>query len=207
MIKFIAGFAIGLATALGTIYVCDKLGVIALDLERDEETVVTPLILESDAGVESTRSRRARGRARRGSRSTQASNGQRTPPMTNGGRSGNDEIGTAGDSLDEDRPAQINAGTSGGEARLSGAQIERGFDSVFPSLRRCLYLADGETTGVVRFGFRIEPSGSVSAVQLTGPRSFITGELGECFKTAARRARFESFDGASFLTWVPLTVD
>lgn len=115
----------------------------------------------------------------------------------------------SGDSLGENEARQLDLDGPGGEQQLSGAQVERGVDGVFNKIRRCFVLAAGEdmVTGTLRIGFRIEPTGSVSRVNLSGPRAVSTGEAGDCIRTAAKSARFDSFDGPPMVAHYPVHLD
>ncbi len=152
---------------------------------------------EADAGPdmeEETPSMRRRRRGRRGMRG----GGERVPT---GNATTGDDLGSV------DRNLDLNA--AGGEEQLSRAAIESGMDGVFGRIRRCLVLAAGDepVSGRVTFGLRIEPNGSVSRVRLSGPAVVTTGEAGSCLRTAARGARFDSFDGPPMVVNYPITLD
>ena len=98
---------------------------------------------------------------------------------------------------------------SGGEAQLSGAQIDAAFDAAMPRIRRCFVLAAGNdpVVGRLTFGMRIAGSGHVSAVNLSGPAAATTGECGDCLRTAARSISFPSFDGPEMVARYPITLE
>ena len=97
----------------------------------------------------------------------------------------------------------------GGEEQLSQSEIQQGMDGVFGAIRRCLILAAGDepVTGRLVLGLRIEGTGRVSRVNLSGPAAVSTGECGTCLRSAAQRARFPSFDGPAMVVRYPVTLD
>lgn len=119
----------------------------------------------------------------------------------------NEEI-SRGDDLGEDAPREINAAGSGGEEQLSSAQVEGVFSEGFSSLRRCLFLAEGDSvTGRLLIRARITGSGRVEGVNLRGPRGVTGGEAGQCLRQATRRLRFPSFDGPDMTVAYPVTLE
>lgn len=116
---------------------------------------------------------------------------------------------TTGDDLREGEMRTIDGEGTGGEAQLSGGQIEAGFDGAMPRIRRCFVLAAGDepVTGRLTFGLRIRGSGEVSAVNLSGPAAVTTGDCGDCLRTAARGIRFPSFDGPEMVARYPITLE
>lgn len=195
MSRFWAGFAVasllwagagaGLYFGLGFGPPEPEAVLVAADLPKD--TVDEP---EEDEPATRRRRRRRRGRpSRRGA----------TP-------SGN---ATSGDDLGADEMRTLDMNGAGGEQQLSGAQIERGFDSVMGGIRRCLVLmpGDADVRGTVRFGLRIQSDGSVERVNLSGPRAATTGEAGACLRRTARGIRFDSFDGPPMVVHYPLTLE
>ncbi len=116
---------------------------------------------------------------------------------------------TTGDDLREGEMRTIDGEGSGGEAQLSGGQIESAFEGALPRIRRCFVLAAGDepVTGRLTFGLRIRGSGEVSAVNLSGPAAVTTGECGDCLRTAARGIHFPSFDGPEMLARYPITLE
>ena len=76
-------------------------------------------------------------------------------------------------------------------------------------IRRCFILAAGDepVRGTLTFGMRIAGSGSVSAVNLSGPAAVTTGESGDCLRSAARAIRFPTFDGPEMVVRYPITLE
>jgi hypothetical protein len=116
---------------------------------------------------------------------------------------------TIGDDLREGEMRTIDGEGTGGEAQLSGSQIEGAFDGAMGRIRRCFILAPGDepVTGTLTFGLRIAGSGRVSAVNLSGPRALTAGEPGDCLRDAARGISFPSFDGPEMLVRYPITLE
>jgi hypothetical protein len=114
-----------------------------------------------------------------------------------------------GDDLRENEARNVNVGTSGGEEQLRGTEIEQGFDSVFPQVRRCLMLAAGDdpARGKLVFGLRISSEGKVSAVNLSGPSSVAQGEAGACLRKAASGMHFRTFHGPDMVVHYPLNLE
>jgi hypothetical protein len=161
-------------------------------LPADEMEPDAGVAIADDAEPEAPgKKRRARGGKRGGKR---------------GGRyTGNS---TSGDDLGGPDSRELAAATAGGEEQLMGSEIESGFDSVFPQVRRCLMLAAGDdvVTGKVVFGLRINGKGGVERVNLQGPSAVTQGEAGDCLRKAARAIRFRSFNGPDMLVHYPLTL-
>jgi hypothetical protein len=114
-----------------------------------------------------------------------------------------------GDDLRENDPRSINVGANGGEEQLRGTEIEQGFDSVFPQVRRCLILAAGDDPahGKLIFGLRISSAGKVTGVNLSGPSSVAQGDAGACLRQAASAIHFRSFHGPDMVVHYPLTLE
>ena len=168
-------------------------GIVDLGLDPVEEEA------EGDASTayavvpeESGPSRRKRGRARAGARKERRYSGE----------------ATSGDDLGDPELRNLEAAQAGGEEQLLGSEIERGFDSVFPQVRRCLMLAAGEepVTGKIVFGLRITGAGGVERVNLQGPAAITQSEAGDCLRKAAREIRFRRFNGPDMLVHYPLTL-
>lgn len=155
------------------------------------ETEVAPVEDE-----EPTRRQRRRRRAAGGGETTE----ERAAPTGNA---------TTGDDLREGEMRTIDGEGSGGEAQLSGSQIDAAFDNAMPRIRRCFVLAAGNdpVTGRLTFGMRIAGSGRVSAVNLSGPAAVTTGECGDCLREAARNISFPSFDGPEMVARYPITLE
>lgn len=114
----------------------------------------------------------------------------------------------SGDDLGDPELRQLNAAQAGGEEQLLGSEIERGFDSVFPQVKRCLMLAAGDepVSGKLVFGLRISGQTGVTRVNLEGPAAITRSEAGDCLRKAARSIRFRSFNGPDMLVHYPLTL-
>lgn len=114
-----------------------------------------------------------------------------------------------GENLGENETRRIQAGQAGGEEQLVGTQIERGVDSVFPRIRRCLLLVstDQPVTGKLVFGMRITGEGRVSRVNLKGPSAITRGESGSCLRKAAKSIDFPSFNGPDMVVHYPVTLE
>jgi len=183
-----AGAGAGLYFGLGFRPPEPEAVVVAADLPKDT-------VVEDEGDDAPAARRRRRGRRRRGGRSRRG-----TTPTGNA---------TSGDDLGEDEMRTLDMNGSGGEQQLSGAQIERGFDTVMGGVRRCLVLmpGDADVRGTVRFGLRIRGDGSVERVNLSGPRAATTGEAGACLRRTARGIRFDSFDGPPMVVHYPLTLE
>ncbi len=128
--------------------------------------------------------------------------------LDNGSRDraeGTEEI--VGDDMSAaDREVSMGAG---GEQQLSSAQIDRGVDSVFRGIERCLVLVppDESAAGKVIVGMKIAPGGSVSAVNLRGPNSIVKGESGACLRRTIRGIKYSSFDGPEMTTQYPIVFE
>ncbi len=152
-----------------------------------------------DAGLPAGGTRRRRGGRRGGAE------GEHAAPAAAGG----DEEILTGDELAEPGTRTLDVGASGGEAQLTGAQIERAFEGAMPRIRRCLLLVAGDSpvTGRLSLGLQIAGTGRVSAVNLSGPRAVVGGESGECLRAAARGVTFPSFDGPTLTASYPITLE
>lgn len=148
---------------------------------------------EEEATPRSRRRRGARGGARTGASSGDVPTGE----------------ATIGDDLREGEMRTIDGEGTGGEAQLSGAQIEQAFDGAMGRVRRCFILAPGDEpiSGTLTFGLRIAGTGRVTAVNLSGPRALTSGEPGDCLRDAARGIAFPSFDGPEMLVRYPITLE
>jgi hypothetical protein len=115
---------------------------------------------------------------------------------------------TSGDDLGGPETRNLEAANAGGEEQLLGHEIEQGFDSVFPQVKRCLMLAAGDEpmSGKIVFGLRIAGHGGITRVSLQGPSAITQGEAGDCLRKAARGIRFRSFNGPDMLVHYPLTL-
>jgi hypothetical protein len=149
---------------------------------------------EADANAKDPATRKKRGSRAHGS------SGPRARRYTGDSTSGDDLGGPDARNLD---PTQ-----GGGEEQLLGGEIEKGFDSVFPQVRRCLMLAAGDepVTGKIVFGLRISGAGRVTKVNLQGPSAITQTEAGACLRNAAQGIHFRTFNGPDMLVHYPLTL-
>ncbi|MCB9616529.1 MAG: hypothetical protein H6722_29185 [Sandaracinus sp.] len=195
--RFFAGFA--LASFLwGGVVVALYQGWIALPIEEPELVADAPPEVEEveeDDAPSAMRRRRAR-RRRSGAGGDETRSGGRTPTGE----------ATTGDDLGENDPRGLNLEGNGGEEQLRHAEIEEGIDRVFPRIRRCLVLVegDGDPTGRLIVKMRIAGSGRVTRVQLRGPAAVTTGEPGGCIQTAVRSMQLRSFDGPDMFVDYPI---
>ena len=115
---------------------------------------------------------------------------------------------TSGDDLGGPDARNMDPTKAGGEEQLLGGEIEKGFDSVFPQVRRCLMLAAGDepVTGKIVFGLRISAAGRVTKVNLQGPSAITQTEAGGCLRNAAQGIHFRTFNGPDMLVHYPLTL-
>lgn len=116
---------------------------------------------------------------------------------------------TSGDRLGGPGVRDLNAAEGGGEEQLRGDEIEAGFDSVFPKVRRCLMLveSDAPVRGKLVFGMRIAGADGVTKVNLRGPAAVTRSEAGSCMRKAVKGIRFRTFNGPDMLVHFPLTLD
>jgi hypothetical protein len=170
-------------------------GLIDINLEPNAEAV------PADAGVEevAANDKEPTKRKRRGGRRTGAGASKERRLTGNS---------TTGDDLGGPETRDLNAAQGGGEEQLLGSEIEKGFDSVFPQVKRCLMLAAGDepVTGKIIFGLRIAGQGGVTRVNLQGPSAITQGEAGDCLRKAAQSIHYRSFNGPDMLVHYPLTL-
>jgi hypothetical protein len=185
--KFLAGF-LSASLLWGGLGALVMAGVIPLPGAPDAGAVDAGVDAEDEAG--SPNGRRQAGR-RRGRLKDSARRGHRTDS------SADDDIG-----WDEAREVDM----AQGEQQLSGAEIERGFDSVMPRIRRCLVLVpgEGEIAGRLTFAMKVGSDGKVRAVNLGGPAVVTGGEAGSCLRDAARSIQFTPYDGPETLFKFPV---
>jgi hypothetical protein len=188
--RFLAGFLT--ATLLwGGLLFAHSRGILDLGIDPVEDEALADASAEQATAEEPGPTRRKRGaRGRAGARKDRRYSGE---AMT-------------GDDLGDPELRNLEAAKAGGEEQLLGSEIERGFDSVFPQVRRCLMLAAGEepVTGKLVFGLRISGQGGVERVSLQGPAAITQSEAGDCLRKAAREIRFRTFNGPDMLVHFPL---
>ena len=199
MAKFLSGF--GVATAVWLLVGAGLVlglgwGPPEPEVIEDEEDVV---VAETESAPTEPTTRRRR-RARRGGGESGGTESRSETPRGEA---------TTGDDLREGEMRTIDGEGTGGEAQLTGAQIDAAFDGAMPRIRRCFVLAAGDdpVSGRLTFGLRIAGSGSVSAVNLSGPAAVTTGECGDCLRTAVRGIQFPSFDGPEMVARYPITLE
>lgn len=200
MQKFFAGFATASVLWIGVAGALYLAGVFA---QAEEATVEPVAVVEGAPDAGATLGTRVRRRGvRRGTGGGTAGGG------SNGGRVPEGEA-TTGDDLGEGAARTLDVGASGGEARLTPPQIERGIDGAMPRIRRCLLLVPGDAlvTGRVVLGLKIAGSGRVTAVNLSGPAAVTTGDAGDCLRATVRGTGFPSFDGPEMIVRYPLTLE
>ncbi len=199
MARFLAGFLTA-SLLWGGVVTALVQGWIALPTEEPEPVAEAPEVLEPQEAEPTTmRARRSRRRRATGGRTTPSG---RTAPS---GRTPTGEA-TVGDDLGENDPRGIDVEGSGGEEQLRSAEIEEGIDRIFPRIRRCLVLVegDGDVTGRLIVKMRIAGSGRVTRVQLRGPAAVTTGAPGGCIQTAVRGMQLRRFDGPDMFVDYPI---
>jgi hypothetical protein len=188
--RFLAGFLAASVVWVGLLY-AHSTGLVDLGISppEEEEVVVAEVAPEDPAEPN------ARKRAKRGARAGKDKK-----------RYSGDS--TTGDDLGGPEARNLEAANAGGEEQLLGTEIERGFDGVFPQIRRCLMLAAGEdeVSGKLVFGLRIEGAAGVTKVNLAGPSAITQGEAGDCLRKAARSIAFRRFNGPDMLVHYPVTL-
>lgn len=195
MLRFLAGFAAA-SVLWGAFLFSIKLGWIDISLEPEAPPGDETNLADSpqdDTGDKPNRQRRKRTAPLKRSRSA-------------AGPSGDTLVG---DDLRENEARNLNVGTGGGEEQLRGTEIEKGFDSVFGQVKRCLILAAGDEPahGKLIFGLRITGEGKVSGVNLSGPSSVAQGEAGACLRKAASGMHFRTFNGPDMVVHYPLNLE
>lgn len=189
MPKFLAGFLSASLLWGGLIY-AESTGLISINLGKEPE-VVDEIEPEEEAETEpATGKKRPRRRPQGKKRSYKG-------------------VSQTGDDLGGPGTRELSADQAGGEEQLTSREIEQGFDSVFPKIRRCLVLAADEepVTGKLVFGLRITGSGQVAAVNLRGPSAVTQSEAGSCMLGAAKGMKFRKFDGPDMRVDYPLTLE
>jgi len=186
--KFLAGFISASLLWGGLIYAVQT-GLVSINFGKEPE-VVAAVAPEPEEVEPSTGKKRPR--SKKGSK-----------PRSYKGES------QTGDDLGDPESRELSADQAGGEQQLKSSEIEQGFDSAFPKVRRCLMLAAAEepVSGKLVFGLRIAGSGQVTAVNLRGPSAVTQSEAGSCMVSAAKSMKFRSFDGPDMLVNYPLTLE
>lgn len=186
--RFVAGFLVASLLWGGFIYAYSQ-GFININLEPDHEEEIVAAEPVEDAPADDTRKKKRKKRTKKKKRYSGES--------------------LTGDDLGGPDARHMDPTAGGGEEQLLGHEIEQGFDSVMPKLRRCLILAadDEPVTGRLVFGVRVAGSGKVTKVNLRGPSAITKTEAGSCLRQAAKGIRFRSFDGPDMLVKFPMTLE
>lgn len=196
MPRFLAGFLTA-SLLWGGLLFAQARGIININLEPDEPVAaVEPEPQDAPQDARDPRRRKRSGRKR--------ASGDRD--RGDARRYSGDAL--SGDDLGDPELRDLNAAQAGGEEQLLGTEIEKGFDSVFPQVKRCLILAAGDepVSGKLTFGLRISGQGGVTAVNLKGPAAITRSEAGDCLRKTAKGIRFRSFNGPDMLVHYPLTL-
>ncbi len=164
------------------------------DAEAEVEPATTALASDGDLEPDPSSRGKRRRRPRRGGQGGAQ------------GRARQEGQSSVGDDIGWDDGQRLDM--AAGEQQLNGAQIEAGFDSAMPRIRRCLVLvpAEGELTGQLTFGMRVGSDGKARAVNLAGPSMVVSGESGQCLRSAAQGIRFATYDGPDSLFKYPVTL-
>jgi hypothetical protein len=188
--RFLAGFLTASLLWCGLAFAYSR-GIIDINLGPNAEPAAPDAGVEPEVEEDKRRGKRKRV-ARKGARKDRRFTGE---AMT-------------GDDLGDPETRNLEAAKAGGEEQLLGSEIERGFDSVFPQVRRCLMLAAGDepVSGKVTFGLRISGQGGVDRVNLHGPAAITRSEAGDCLRKTARSIQFRKFNGPDMLVHFPLTL-
>jgi hypothetical protein len=117
--------------------------------------------------------------------------------------------GVVGDDIGDVGDQELAMGEAGGQEQLSTAQIDRGIDTVWNGIQRCLVLvpSDLPATGKVVLGMHIAPSGKVTKVGLRGPNPIVQGESGACIRRAVKSIRYPGFDGPEMVAHYPIVFE
>ncbi len=104
---------------------------------------------------------------------------------------------------------EVGFGTPGREEQLPHREIDRGIDSVFNGITRCLVLvpAGASTKGKIVVGMNIASSGKVTKVNLKGPNVMVKGESGACLRRTIKSIRYPGFNGPDMVVHYPITFD
>jgi len=199
MKRFLLGVLVA-SLAWGGLFLAQAAGVIDLLGARGDETGV------ADAGPAEPAAIAEAASDEPGARKKKRRPGKRRRP---GGAAYAAGEGASGDDVGEVASRELAIGETGGEQQLSAAQIDRGIDTVWNGIQRCLVLvpADLPATGKVVLGMHIAPSGAVNRVGLTGPNPLVQGECGACIRRSVQSIRFPSFDGPEMVARYPIVFE
>jgi hypothetical protein len=117
--------------------------------------------------------------------------------------------GEVGDNIGGAGAQELAMGEAGGQQQLSPAQIDRGIDTVWNGIQRCLVLvpSDLPATGKIVVGMHIAPSGRVTKVGLRGPNPIVQGACGGCIRRAVESIQYPSFDGPEMVAHYPIVFE
>jgi hypothetical protein len=202
MVKwFLLGFLVASVLWLGLLY-AQSAGMLEIFGADDEEEVVARADA-GDAGVGAVEEpeKKKRRHKRRGKRGK----GKAWPasPSYETGE------GISGDDLGGPGSQELAMGEAGGQEQLSAAEIDRGIDTVFNGIERCLVLvpSGAPATGKVVLGMHIAASGRVTKVNLKGPKPIVQGESGGCIRRAVKSIRYPAFDGPDMVAHYPIVFE
>jgi hypothetical protein len=202
MVKwFLLGFLAASVLWLGLVY-AQSVGVIEI-FGADEDGAVVARASAGDAGVEAAEEpKKKKGKRRRRGRRGE---GKVWPA----GPSYDTSEGVAGDDLGGPGASDLAMGEAGGQEQLTAAEIDRGIDTVFNGVERCLVLvpAGAPATGKVVLGMHIASSGKVTRVSLKGPKPIVQGESGGCIRRAVKSIRYPAFDGPDMVAHYPIVFE
>ena len=208
MAKFIAGFLTATVIWVVLIYVEPDRIIDVLGSHGTSEAVIEEELVETTTAApakKGTRRKGRRNRAKRNPRTGQASN--RLSPQN---YDYDTEEGMEGDDLDTPAQRELQMGRGGGEEQLSEAEIDRGINSVFKGIERCLLLVPSyvPATGKVIFGMHIDAAtGHVTKINLKGPKHLIGSESGSCFRRIAKSIRYHPFSGPDMIVHYPVVFE
>lgn len=190
MRHFVAGFVVASVLWAGVFYL-NSTGALDEYLPADEESSEAVAQAQESVKTKGKRKKRKRRKKRR----------------TADGRDVDRRQVSTGDDLDWGGAQAVDM--NAGEERLTGAEIDAGFDSVFGRIRRCLLLVPGnaDVSGKLIFGMRVAGNGRPKAVNLSGPAYVTRGESGTCLRKAARGIRFATFDGPDMVFKYPVDLE
>jgi hypothetical protein len=200
MRQFLLGVLVASVVWAGVL-LAQAAGVIDIFGDGGDEAPVVP-----DAGVETAVASESEGDEQRKRRGKKRRPGRR---RKSGGAAYAAGDGVAGDEIGGPGSQELAMDEAGGQQQLSEAQIDRGIDTVWHGIQRCLVLvpSDLPATGRVVLGMRIAPSGRVTRVGLRGPNPIVQGESGACIRRAVKSIEYPSFDGPEMVAHYPIVFE
>jgi hypothetical protein len=116
---------------------------------------------------------------------------------------GDERVVSDGDALG--RPEHVDFAKDGDEGHeLSQDDLDRGFHAIGGGITRCITEALGDAPlerGRVEVAFRVESSGVVSRVRLSGPQLLFRRGLTRCVRPQVTALQFPHSGGASVVTY------